>query len=202
MPWKFENNQWFYQLDFEKFTTNIDGKLKQVSIKNIFEKIKGSYITTLDFWTNKWNDYYNYYFRKFNTSFNFIDYILDYKTFNIHLKDFYNALQFNQDLIEKNKEHGKFEIAKQSYESIKYIVEHLRFYKSPWLALDSTYKKPIKKHKNIGKNIVLRNITLPNRNLGLLYLNLSNSVSQPVKRRGRPRKSQLQVYHPDLYGFP
>lgn len=198
MPWKFENNQWFYQLDFEKFTTNINGKLKQVSIKNLFYSIKGSYITTLDFWTNKWNDYFNYYFNKFNKSFKFIDYILDYRTFNQYAKDFYNALQFNNDLIEKSKRYDKFEISKQSYESIKYIVEHLRFYKSPWLALDPTYKKPIHKSKNKIKNIPLRNITLPDRNLGLLYLNLANAACRP--RRGRPRKSR--VYYPDLYGFP
>lgn len=197
MPWKFENNQWFYQLDFEKFTTNIDGKLKQVSIKNVFNSIKGSYIETLDFWSIRWRDYFNYYDRKFNRGYNFMNYILDYSTFKRFSEDFYNTLYFNNDLVEKSKKYNKFEIARQSYESIKYIVNHLHWYKSQWFALDPTYGKPIKKPENKFKNIPLRNIILPDRNLGLTYLHLAN-LSQ-VPRRGRPRKPR--VYHPDLYGF-
>lgn len=199
MYWKFENNRWWYQLDFERFPRNINGKIKQVSIKNVFNSIKGSWITDLDFWLKIWDDYFKYYNVKVQHDAKFTEYFTkeDYQKYDKCRNDFIRDLYFNEKLINDAEKHGKYEINKQSYESIKYIVEHLNWYKSIWLPLNPSYKKPIKKSKNLGKNIILRDITLPNPNLGLLYLAASNS--QPIHRRGRPRK--VQIYHPDLYGF-
>lgn len=201
MYWKFENNRWWYQLDFERFPRNINGKIKQVSIKNVFNKIKGSWIETLDVWATIWNQYFKYYNVKIQHDAKFTEYFTkdDYQKYDKCRNDFVKDLYFNERLINDAEKHGKYEVNKQSYESVKYIVEHLNWYKSTWLPLNPSYKKPIKKSKNLhlGKNIILRDITLPNPNLGLLYLNVSNS--QQSRRRGRPRK--VQIYHPDLYGF-
>lgn len=211
MSWKFENNRWWYQLDFEKFTTKINGKFKHVSLKNVFNSMSNhSWITDLNFWANKWIDYYNYYMIKTNCVVyidlipKFAEYFTpqDYQKYNKYLNDFRQDLIFNHRLINDANKHGEYEYNKQCYESIKYIVDHLNWYKSPWMPLNPSYKKPIHKPKNpvkLGKNIILRDITLTsiNPNLGLQYLAVANS--QPVRRRGRPRK--VQIYHPDLYGF-
>lgn len=200
MPWKFEDNRWLYQLDFERFATNINGKLKQVSIKNVFNSIKGSWITDLDFWSDKWSDYFNYNIRKFNKNDVFINYFDsdNYEKYIQCYNRFMSDLKFNNNLIDSEKKYGKYQIAKQCYESIKYIVDHLHLYRSSWLPLDPSYKKPIKKSENLGKNIPLRIITLPPKSYVPISHYLIAENSKP--RRGRPRKPR--VYHPDLYGFP
>lgn len=202
MYWKFENNRWWYQLDFERFPRNINGKIKQVSIKNIFNKIRGSWIEEIDFWQKVWNDYFDYYNVKTQHDPKFSEYFTkdDYQKYDKCRNDFIKDLYFNERLINDAEKHGKYEINRQCYESIKYIVEHLNWYKSTWLPLDPSYKKPIKKSKNPAKNIILRDITLTNPNLGLEYLRISNSLDSR-RRRGRPRKEKIQIYHPDLYGF-
>lgn len=158
MPWKFEDNRWWYQLDFERFTTNINGKLKQVSLKNLFNKIKGSWIEEIDFWTTKWNQYFRYY--NATRSEKFTEYLNsdDYKKFIKCRDDFRRDLYFNEKLISDAEKHGKYEVNKQSYESIKYIVEHLNWYKSPWFPLNPSYKKPIHKSENKFKNIKPRRL--------------------------------------------
>lgn len=200
MPWKFENDRWWYQLNFDRFPTNINGKIKQVSIKNVFNSVKGSWITDLDFWTHKWNDYFNYYNLKLQHDVKFTEYFSkdDYQKFNRCRDYFSKDLYYNERLIYDAEKYGQYEINKQSYESIKYIVEHLHLYQSIWLPLDPSYKKPVHKFKNKINDLPLRIITLPPKSYVPISHYLIAENSKP--RRGRPRKPR--VYHPDLYGFP